>query len=75
MFSEICDTDIIEKVDNGISLGQTNVINDSIILENTENTYKRKYNAMESNLTDQEKVKEHKKIMMKKLKNNSLFKF
>jgi hypothetical protein len=51
------------------------VINDSNILKNTESTFKRKYGAIESKLSDQEKVKEHKQIMMKKLKNNSLFKF
>lgn len=75
IFSELCDTDVLEKVDYDISLVQTNVINDSVILKNTESTTKRKYDAIESNVSSQEKTKEHKKNMIKKLKNNSLFKF
>lgn len=75
IFSELCDTDVLEKVDNDISLVQTDVINDSVILKNTESTTKRKYDAIESNVSSQEKIKEHKKNMIKKLKTNSLFKF
>jgi len=73
IFSEICDTDEIKKcdVDEDINIKEVN----SLIPKNEENSIKRKYCATELNGTCQEIITERNKTMIKKLKNNSLFKF
>lgn len=69
LFSEICDTEAIEKVNVDEDI-QTNEVKHSLLPDNAESTPKRKYCATESNET----IEERKKIMIKKLKSNSLFK-
>jgi len=74
IFSEICDTDEIKKygVDGGVEI---NEVYSSLIPKNDENPTKRKYCDIESNGMCQEIITERNKTMIKKLKNNSLFKF
>jgi len=74
IFSEICDTDEIQNfsVDRNIEI---NEVHSNLILKSDENPTKRKYCATESNELCEEKITEHNKTMIKKLKNNSLFRF
>lgn len=74
IFSEICDTDEIKKcdVDGNIKIKEDH---NSLIAKNEENPTKRKYCATESNGMCQEIITEPNKTMIKKLKNNSLFRF
>lgn len=74
IFSEICDTDEIQNsgVDKNVNI---NGDNSDLILKSDENPTKRKYCATESNASCQEKITELNKVMIKKLKNNSLFRF
>jgi len=74
IFSEICDTDEIQNsgVDKNVDI---NEVHSDLILKSDENLTKRKYCATESNELCQEKISELNKTMIKKLKNNSLFKF
>lgn len=72
IFSEICDTDEIQNsgVDNNVNIDG---VNSDLILKSDENPTKRKYCATESNESCQEKITDLTKTMIKKLKNNSLF--
>jgi len=74
IFSEICDTDEIKKndVDGEIKIKE---IHNCLISKNEENSTKRKYGAIESNGVCQEIITERNETMIKKLKNNSLFRF
>lgn len=74
IFSEICDTDEIKKcdVDRDVEIKE---VHSSLIPKNEENPTKRKYCATESSGVCQEIITERNKIMIKKLKNNSLFRF
>jgi len=74
IFSEICDTDEIKKcaVDGDVEI---NEVHSSLIPKNDENPTKRKYCDTESNGMCQEIITERNKLMIKKLKNNSLFRF
>lgn len=74
IFSEICDTNEIKKcgVDRDVEI---NEVFSSLIPKNDENPTKRKYCDTESNGMCQEIMTERNKTMIKKLKNNSLFKF
>lgn len=74
IFSEICDTDEIKKcgVDGDVEI---NEVYSSLIPKDDENPTKRKYCDTESNVMCQEIITERNKTMIKKLKNNSLFKF
>lgn len=76
IFSEICDLEEMEKVNIDQELKTNNVTN-NLLSTNTENTTKRKYCTTESNKPHQcqDNIEEHNKIMIKKLKHNSLFKF
>lgn len=78
LFNEICDVDEMEKIDKKSMLQvnqdvETNDVN--LLCENTESTTKRKYCAIESDEPIESKIKECRKSMITKLKNNSLFKF
>lgn len=67
VFNEICDLDLIEKVTDDHEPTQTDKDADSV---------KRKYCETESNEGKcQEIVAKQKKMMMRKFKSNSLFKF
>lgn len=68
LFSEICNIDEIEKVNEDLQKNDYN----SLSSANLVNTSKRKYCAIESNCSNQENL-EKQKSMIKKLKNNSLF--
>ncbi|XP_026812817.1 Werner syndrome ATP-dependent helicase homolog [Rhopalosiphum maidis] len=74
IFSEICDTDEIQNfsVDRNIEI---NEVHSNLILKSDENPTKRKYCATESNESCEERITERNKTMIKKLKNNSLFRF
>lgn len=75
IFSQLCDVDETEKVNDNIDIQMNDVFNSNILLPtDVKNTTKRKYCATESGRSHQELVKEQKKYMVKKLKNNSLFK-
>lgn len=74
IFNEICDTEKIEKVkinENILSLEVDKVKNTQLL---KENTMKRKHCISESNDLCPEGIEDRKKTMLKKLKNNSLFK-
>lgn len=75
LFNEICDTEIIvEKKVNANEEAKANEVKPCIVSEIVENTAKRKYCASESNGHSEQTIEERKKLMIKKLKSNSLFK-
>lgn len=76
MFSEICDTEAI--VENKVNLGEDIKVDEvkfNIPPKDVESTAKRKYCASESNEHNKHTIEERKKVMIKKIKSNSLFKF
>lgn len=74
IFSDIYDVNITEQniIDK---IEEVKDSDTTLIPENAESTMKRKYCATQSDRTYQGDVEESKKIMLKKMKNNSLFKF
>lgn len=75
IFGQLCDIDEAEKVNSNIDVQTNDVFNSNILVPtDVENPTKRKYCATESSRPHQELIKEQKKNMAKKLKNNSLFK-
>lgn len=74
IFSEICDVDLTDNINSNkhVQINE-DMVNKSLPIS-SESTTKRKYCATESNIQCSAIIKESKKTMVKKLKNNSLFK-
>lgn len=72
----MCDVEaVVEKKAHVDEVVKANEVEPSSLPKNVENTAKRKYCASESNEYDKQTIEERKKVMIKKLKTNSLFKF